>query len=90
MPENRHYHEEYSEYAKNVRFWFVAYGVGGPALILSHDAVYNSIKTSGQAISVAVAYFVAVVVQIITAMLYKAAAWNLYITVERGHRTGSR
>jgi hypothetical protein len=41
MPEPRdgkgHYFEEYSEYAKTLRIWLVAYGVGAPVVILSNE-----------------------------------------------------
>src|SRR5882672_3970720 len=79
-----HYYQEYSEYAKNVRIWFVAYGVGGPALILTQPSLYNSVLASGHARGIALAFLIGVLVQILTALLYKAAAWNLHYSQERG------
>jgi hypothetical protein len=84
------YYQEYSEYAKNIRLWFVAYGVGGPALLLTQPALYDSISRSDDIQAVAIAYFAGVIVQILTALLYKAAAWNLHRSKERGQGRPSR
>jgi hypothetical protein len=82
-PEDSHYYREYTEYAKDLRIWLVAYGVGGPALIVTQPKLYNTISTSGHARDLALLFLLGVVVQIITALLYKAAAWNLHYTKER-------
>jgi hypothetical protein len=82
-PERRYY-QEYSEYAKNVRIWLVAYGVGGPALIVTQPSLYNAIWGSGHAHTIALAFLLGVAVQVLTALLYKAAAWNLHYTEELG------
>src|SRR5882672_1047079 len=89
MPEH-HYYQEYSEYAKNIRLWFVAYGVGGPALILTQPALYDSIWRSGSIDTIAIVYLLGVVVQIVTALIYKAASWNLHITLELGKGSAAR
>jgi hypothetical protein len=83
------YYQEYSEYAKNVRIWLVAYGVGGPALILTQPSLYNRIWSSGHAHYIALAFLIGVAVQVLTALLYKAAAWHLYYTKEL-HRGATR
>ena len=80
-----HYYREYSEYAKNLRIWLVAYGVGGPALILTQPSLYNHIWCSGHAHHIALAFLIGVAVQVLTALLYKAAAWHLYYT-KKHHR----
>jgi hypothetical protein len=84
-----HYYEEYNEYAKNVRIWFVAYGVGGPALILTQPSLYNSVQSSGHARGIALAFLIGVAIQILSALLYKAAAWHLHSTREL-HRGQTR
>jgi hypothetical protein len=37
---------DYDRYAKVLRAWFVAYGVGGPVLLLTNEAVRDKIADS--------------------------------------------
>ena len=84
------YYREYSEYAKNVRIWLVAYGVGGPALVVTQPTLYSTISNSGHVRDISLAFLLGVVVQVVTALLYKAAAWNLHYTEERGRGKPAR
>lgn len=34
------YFESYNEYNKILRSWFVAFGIGGPVIFLTNDALY--------------------------------------------------
>lgn len=79
----------YLDYARIVRFWFVAYGIGGPALILTNQPVLNLIKqweihlrTDWNVSFVAAMLFLSgAVMQVLIAMLNKWAAWYKYFAV---------
>src|SRR5437660_767961 len=73
------YYEEYTEYAKNLRIWFVAYGIGCPAAFLTQDAVRERILKADDAAVIVGVFFAGVGVQIAAALLYKAATWHLHI-----------
>jgi hypothetical protein len=72
------YYDEYSEYAKNLRTWFVAYGIGGPVVIMTQGDLYSRILGSGEAAEIAVVFLIGVAIQMCVALLYKAAAWRLH------------
>jgi hypothetical protein len=69
---------DYDKYAKVLRTWFVAYGVGGPVLLLTNEAVRDKITDSGLARCIAFAFLIGVVVQVLIALLNKTALWFCY------------
>ena len=72
------YYEEYSEYAKSLRTWFVAYGIGGPVVIMTQGSLYKRLLGSGEAAEIAVVFLAGVAIQMFAALLYKAATWRLH------------
>jgi len=46
--EREEYFKAYEEYSKVLRTWFVAYGIGGPVLLLTNETLAKAIKASGQ------------------------------------------
>jgi hypothetical protein len=72
------YLQAYSEYAKVLRTWFVAYGIGGPVLLFTNDALSRALKSSGKAKIVAVFFLAGVVLQVVLAAVNKVAMWALY------------
>jgi len=68
----------YEEYAKNLRTWFIAYGVGAPVLFLSNESVAKKLASSHAAPKI-VAYLLAgVSLQIVLAMINKNVMWACY------------
>ena len=47
------YYHAYAEFAKTLRTWFIAYGIGAPALVLSNKDLWNTVKGSGNLIYIA-------------------------------------
>ena len=72
------FYEAYAGFARNLRTWLVAYGIGGPVLFVSQSLVTDALVKSGAARSVAYAFFGGVVLQIAGALLYKSAMWYCY------------
>jgi len=73
------YYQAYAEFAKTLRTWFIAYGIGAPALVLSNKDLWNTVKGSGSLISIAVLFLLGVTFQVIEAFIYKTAMWHLYV-----------
>jgi len=68
----------YTEYSKTFRSWMVAYGIGGPVLLLtSKDAPQNIAKSPHLQLIVTL-FIVGVGVQILLALINKWAAWHMY------------
>jgi hypothetical protein len=72
------YFADYDEYAKVLRTWFVAYGIGGPVLLLTNEAVRGKIVASGLSGYIASAFLVGVGLQVVLAITNKTALWGCY------------
>jgi len=73
------YYQAYAEFAKTLRTWFIAYGIGAPALVLSNKDLWNLVKGSGSLTWIAVLFLLGVTFQVIEAFIYKTAMWHLYV-----------
>jgi hypothetical protein len=72
------YYDAYSAFARQLRVWFIAYGIGAPLIALTNPAVAEAVRLSGYRKSIAFAFVGGVTVQILMAFLYKTAMWYLY------------
>ena len=85
------YATSYVEFAKTLRTWFVAYGIGAPVLVLSQDSLRAKLGMNSTARMLAVEFLGGVALQIIAALTYKIAMWYLYIgELDSGFRTTHR
>jgi hypothetical protein len=71
-------YEAYADYSRTLRTWLVAYGVGGPVLLLSNEHVTKAIATSGAAGLITKLFLGGVAAQVTLAALNKAAMWGCY------------
>ena len=71
-------YDAYKEYNKTLRAWFVAYGVGLPALVLTNEKLIENAKNSGEAKLVAWLFAAGVLLQLSIAALNKWANWFQY------------
>lgn len=71
------HHVAYVAYANILRAWFVAYGVGGPALFLTQPAISLAIRQSGQARGIVSLFLVGVACQVFIALVNKWVNWYL-------------
>jgi len=72
------YFESYAEYNRILRSWFVAFGIGGLALLLVEDKLRAALAASGEARTVATLFLTGVALQILIAVLNKYANWYCY------------
>lgn len=76
--EAKGFFEAYAHLARNLRAWLFAYGVGGPVIFLTNDALGKKLVSAGYAETVAMLFLGGVALQISAALLYKWALWFLY------------
>jgi hypothetical protein len=72
------YYEPYAAFARTLRLWFIAYGIGGPASVLANDGMANAIKASGYGPLIAYTFFGAVGLQVLLAVVFKYSMWFQY------------
>lgn len=71
--------EPYSEFAKTLRTWLIAYGIGVPALLISTETCWEKIAASGQLRTLGFLFLGGVAMQVFMALFYKMLMWQLYI-----------
>jgi hypothetical protein len=72
------YHKSYSEFSKTLRTWFVAYGIGGPIVLLSNETAWGWLVKSGRASTMGLLFLIGGAIQIISAILNKQSMWYMY------------
>jgi hypothetical protein len=77
--EDPEYYGPYAEYSKTLRAWFVAYGIGGPVVLLSSDKAWDSLVKSGCGRYVGFLFISGGIIQILSALLNKHSMWLLYL-----------
>jgi hypothetical protein len=70
----------YLEYNKVLRTWFVAFGVGGPALFLVNDKAAERLVKVGMLNEVAILFLAGATAQIIGALFNKITNWYVYMS----------
>lgn len=73
------FYKSYSEYSKTLRTWFVAYGIGGPVVLLSNNTAWGWLVASGKVSRMGVLFLLGGVLQVVGALLNKHAMWYLYV-----------
>ncbi len=71
-------YDTYVEYNKILRTWFVAFGVGGPALLLTHERLINQLTSASNLKWVLGLFFAGVGLQVLGAFLNKMANWYVH------------
>lgn len=70
--------EKYTEYNKILRSWFVAFGVGGPAIFLVNDDVRTKLIEKGEIENVVFLFLLGATVQISIAFINKVINWYVH------------
>lgn len=69
----------YSEYAKTLRAWLVAYGIGAPVLFLTNNDLSTALRASAHRDWIVDLFLAGVALQVILAFLNKWCAWHMYV-----------
>jgi hypothetical protein len=68
----------YLEYNRILRTWFVAFGIGGPALFLANASIAVRLSDTGNLQCVASLFLVGALAQVLGALTNKFANWIIY------------
>lgn len=68
----------YAEYSKTFRSWMVAYGVGGPVLLLLSKDAPTTVSGSPHIQLIVTLFVLGVALQILLSLINKWAAWQMY------------
>jgi hypothetical protein len=82
MSSKEGFYKSYAEFSKTLRTWFVAYGIGGPIVLLSNNAAWGWLVKSGKISLIGLLFLLGGVLQVIGALLNKHAMWYLYFGEE--------
>lgn len=74
IDESEHY-RSYDKFSTTLRNWLIAYGVGGPALLLAEKSILPRIIDTGKAPLLGVLFLGGVLLQVIKSAVYKATSW---------------
>lgn len=77
--ENSKFYEPYTYFARTLRGWLVAYGIGAPVVVASQKELTAQLVKTGWLEAVVLVFLSGVLVQILTAFLYKYALWILHL-----------
>lgn len=80
----------YAEYNRILRTWFVAFGIGGPALFLVNDKIAEKLVTLGHLRWVVALFLIGATAQVLGALLNKIANWYVYVCTIDPEMKGSR
>lgn len=69
----------YSEYAKTLRAWLVAYGIGAPVLFLTNNDLSAALKNYDHRSWIVDLFLVGVALQVALAFINKWCAWHMYV-----------
>ena len=78
------YIEQFNFYLRDLRTWFVAYGIGGPVLFLTQEKIRAAIAGSGSGRSIAFLFLLGVAFQIASSVLGKWTSWIQYANTKDG------
>jgi hypothetical protein len=73
------YYKSYKEFSITLRTWLIAYGIGGPVLVLSQQHFWEVLKTSESASTIGLFFLCGVILQVFFAATFKWAMWEIWM-----------
>ena len=77
-PTETGFYEAYAGFAKTLRTWLVAYGIGVPVLFASQATFATILREKDAAVCIICLFLFGVTLQVVAALLFKATMWYLY------------
>lgn len=78
MSSDSGFYQAYSDHARILRTWLVAYGIGAPVLLVTNKDISGALSMSGHARKIALCFLVGVALQVLLATANKTTMWMLY------------
>lgn len=72
----------YETYSKDVKTWFIAYGIGAPIFFLSTDHITSKLSPTGQLPTIVGLFLIGVALQIGISVTNKWNNWFIYMNYE--------
>lgn len=72
------YYQNYAEYNRTLRAWFVVFGVGGPATLIVNKDLSLQLAQAGALRYVVALFLVGAAAQVAIALINKTASWYCY------------
>jgi len=70
------FYDAFGRHSASLRNWLIAFGIGAPALLLTHETLIARLLASGSALLIASLFLGGVLLQIVKAFLFKFTAWS--------------
>lgn len=72
------FYEPYAHYNNLLRTWLVAYGVGGPAILVTHEDLFQDVAGKGNLALIGWLFLAGVSAQVCIALINKISMWYLH------------
>ncbi|KPK50331.1 MAG: hypothetical protein AMJ84_11610 [Acidithiobacillales bacterium SM23_46] len=72
------YYQNYAEYNRTLRAWFVVFGVGGPATLIVNRDLTANLAQAGTLAYVVALFLIGAGAQVLIALVNKTASWYAY------------
>lgn len=76
--ERQEYGEAFDRYESMLRTWFVAYGIGGPILLMTQTSLSSRFLAAPNRMCIGILFLLGVAFQVIENFLYKMTTWYQY------------
>ena len=76
---------EYTDSSRALRTWFIAYGVGFPAILITNPHVFAKVSGSWWFLVIGIPFLLGVFIQIVGALSYKAFAHDGIVGMTSPH-----
>lgn len=74
----KEYLDSYLDYNRILRSWFIAFGIGGPVILLTNDTLYADFLRLDEKGCIAILFFGGLFIQVFIAWINKMANWYKY------------
>lgn len=70
--------ESYKDFSLTLRAWLIAYGVGGPVILLSQEHLWKKLSSDPNANLIGALFLIGVGLQVFFAAFFKWAMWEIW------------
>jgi hypothetical protein len=75
----RGFYEPYSGFARTLRTWLIAFGVGAPIVFFQSPSAWAALSSDGSVRPFVYCFLAGIALQVVCALLYKTSMWYLYM-----------
>lgn len=79
-PPESGFYEAYSGFAKTLRTWLIAFGVGAPIIFFQSPEAWAALGKNGAVRPFVYCFLIGIAIQVFCSLLFKTAMWYLYMS----------